>query len=143
VRRDGATGLRVVVTQGLVRLESTPDSSAATLLPPGSVARLAGDALEVRHLPVEQARELLSWREGFVVFHGTPLADAAEEFNRYNTRKLVIGDPGIAHLRVGGQFRWSNEEAFVRLIEQVFPVRSEVRDTGIVLLARKSDTHAH
>lgn len=143
VRRDGDSGLRVVVTQGLVRLEAVPDSDAATLLPPGSVAQLAGDALQVRHLPVEQARELLSWREGFVVFHGTQLADAVQEFNRYNTRKLLIGDPGIAHLRVGGQFRWSNEEAFVRLIEQAFPVRSEPRDGEIVLLAREPNTRMH
>lgn len=143
VRRNGDSGLRVVVTQGLVRLEPAPDSSAATLLPPGSVAQLAGDALEVRHLRVEQARELLSWRDGLVVFHGTPLADAVQEFNRYNARKLVIGDPAIADLRVGGQFRWSNEEAFVRLIEQVFPVRSEVRDNGVVLLARKPTAHTH
>lgn len=143
VRRDGDAGLRVVVTQGLVRLESAPDSDAATLLPPGSVARLSGDSLEVRHLPVEQARELLSWREGFVVFHDTPMGAAVQEFNRYNARKLVIGDPAIAGLRVGGHFRWSNEDAFVRLIEQVFPVRSETRDGEIVLLHRKPDTHAH
>lgn len=143
VRRDGDAGLRVVVTQGLVRLESVPDSNAVTLLPPGSVAQLAGDTLDVRHLPVERARELLSWREGFVVFHDTPLADAVREFNRYNTRKLVIGDATIADLRVGGHFRWSNEEGFVRLIEQVFPIRSESRNGEFVLLAGKADTHAH
>ncbi|HEY3520654.1 MAG TPA: FecR domain-containing protein [Rhodanobacteraceae bacterium] len=139
VRRDGDAGLRVVVTHGLVRLESDPAvNAAATLLPAGSVAQLSGDALEVRRMPIDQARELLSWRDGFVVFHDTPLAAAAHEFNRYNTRKLVIGDPAIAGLKVGGQFRWSNQEAFVRLIEQVFPVRTETRAGDIVLLAKKT-----
>lgn len=142
VRRDGDAGLRVVVTQGLVRLESSPGSDAATLLPPGSVAQVAGDALEVRHLPLDLARELLSWRDGFVVFHDTPLAEATREFDRYNTRKLVVADAAIANLRVGGHFRWSNEDAFVRLLEQVFPVRSETRGDEIVLLARRTDTHA-
>lgn len=139
VRRDGSAGMRVVVTQGLVRLESAPDgNAAATLLPPGSVAQLDGDTLEVRHLPLEQARELLSWRDGFVVFHDTPLAEAAREFNRYNARKLVIGDPSLRDLRVGGHFRWSNEDAFVRLIEQVFPVRSEDRGAELVLRAQRA-----
>ncbi len=138
VRRDG-DGLRVVVTHGLVRLESDADAdAAATLLPAGSVAQLSGDALEVRRVPIDEARELLSWRDGFVVFHDTPLAAAAAEFNRYNTRKLVIGDPAIAGLKVGGQFRWSNQEAFVRLIEQVFPVRSEARGSDMVLLAKRA-----
>ncbi|HJU07244.1 MAG TPA: FecR domain-containing protein [Rhodanobacteraceae bacterium] len=138
VRRDGDDGLRVVVTHGLVRLESDPDAdAAATLLPAGSVAQLSGDALEIRHLSVDEARELLSWRDGFVVFHDTPLAAAAQEFNLYNTRKLVIGDSSIAGLRVGGHFRWANEDAFVRLIEQVFPVRAEKEGDRIVLLAKE------
>src|SRR6185312_14618944 len=139
VRRDGGDGLRVVVTHGLVRLESDADvDPAATLLPAGSVAQLSGDALEVRRVPIDEARELLSWRDGFVVFHDTPLAAAAAEFNRYNMRKLVIGDPAIASLKVGGQFRWSNQQAFVRLIEQVFPVRSEARGSDMVLLAKRA-----
>ncbi|MBS0432877.1 MAG: FecR domain-containing protein [Proteobacteria bacterium] len=139
VRRDGDAGLRVVVTQGLVRLEPPADSGAATtLLPPGSVAMITGDALEVRHVALEDARELLSWRDGFVVFHDTPLAAAAGEFNRYNARKLVIMDPSIAGLRVGGQFRWSNDAAFVRLIEQVFPVRAETRGDRILLSAKRT-----
>jgi transmembrane sensor len=139
VRREGDAALRVVVTHGLVRLESEPGAdAAATLLPAGSVAQVSGDALEIRHLSVDQARELLSWRDGFVVFHDTPLAAAAQEFNRYNTRKLVIGDPSIAGLRVGGHFRWSNQDAFVRLIEQAFPVRAETDGDRIVLLAKES-----
>ncbi len=138
VRRDGDDGLRVVVTHGLVRLESDPEAdTAATLLPAGSVAQLSGDALEIRHLSVDKARELLSWRDGFVVFHDTPLTAAAQEFNLYNTRKLVVGDTSIAGLRVGGHFRWANEDAFVRLIEQVFPVRAETEGDRIVLLAKE------
>ena len=138
VRRDGDAALRVVVTHGLVRLESDPGAdAAATLLPAGSVAQVSGDALEVRHLSVDEARELLSWRDGFVVFHDTPLATAAQEFNRYNSRKLVIGDPSIAGLRVGGHFRWANQDAFVRLIEQVFPVRAETDGERVVLLAKE------
>lgn len=141
VRRDDDADLRVVVTQGLVRLEPPPGSGAATtLLPPGSVAQVSGDALEVRRLPVEDARELLSWRDGFVVFHDTPLSAAVEEFNRYNARKLAIADPSIAGLQVGGHFRWSNDEAFVRLIEQVFPVRAEAQGNRIVLLGKQAGT---
>ena len=142
VRRDGGDGLRVVVTHGLVRLEPGPaENVAATLLPAGSVAQLSGDALEVRRMPIDEARELLSWREGFVVFHDTPLAAAVQEFNRYNTRKLVVGDPSIAGLRVGGHFRWSNQDAFVRLMEQAFPVRAEASGDRIVLLAKESSRH--
>lgn len=139
VRRDG-TALRVVVTEGLVRLESDPAADGrpqpTTLLPAGSVALADDGGVVVQSGTVEQARQYLSWRDGFLAFHDTPLATAAAEFNRYNARKIVIGDAKVATMRVGGNFRWSNTEAFVRLLERGFPIRAERRDDIIVLHSR-------
>jgi len=137
-REDGA--VRVVVTEGVVRLEpeSHPGGSRqpTTLLPAGSVA-LAGDSGVVVHSEsVLQAREYLSWRNGFLSFHDTPLASAVAEFNRYNTRKIVIGDTAIGSIRVGGNFRWANTDAFVRLLKQGFPIRAERAHGEIVLYRR-------
>ena len=136
VRRDDA-GLRVVVTEGVVRLESDagPDGrrQPTTLLPAGSLALVDNTGTLVRSGTVEQAEQYLSWREGYLAFHDTPLAAAVAEFNRYNARRIVIGDPDVAAMRVGGNFRWSNTEVFVRLLEQGFPIRAERRDDAIVL----------
>lgn len=139
VRRD-ATDLRVIVTQGVVRLESDNGpggrSRPTTLLPAGSIA-LANDAgVVVSSGSVQQAEELVSWRSGFLSFHDMPLASAAAEFNRYNVRKIVIGDASIGTLRVGGNFRWSNAETFVRLLELGFPVRA-VRGKDTIVLKRR------
>jgi transmembrane sensor len=139
VRRGGeaGAGLRVVVTQGLVQLESGPGADgrarASTLLPPGSVALASGAGLVVRSGTVADAERALDWRNGFLDFNDTTLAEAVDEFNRYNRRKLVIGDPDAGALRVGGHFRWSNVDAFVRLLELGFPVRAETRGDAVVL----------
>src|SRR5690606_35767672 len=105
VRRD-ADGLRVVVTEGLVRLESDPGSGGrrqpTTLLPAGSVALAGPDGVVVHAGTVDQARQALSWRDGFLAFRDTSLAAAAAEFNRYNARRIVIADPSVGALRVGG-----------------------------------------
>jgi transmembrane sensor len=139
VRRDGAD-LRVVVTEGVVRLDTDAGPGGhrqpTTLLPAGSVALATGAGVMVRSGSVQQAREYLSWRDGFVTFHDTPLAAAAAEFNRYNTRKIVIGDAAVGAMRVGGNFRWSNTDAFVRLLQQGFPIRAEQRGDAIVLHSR-------
>jgi transmembrane sensor len=139
VRRDAAD-LRVVVTQGLVRLESDnrPDGERqpTTLLPAGSIATASDAGVVVRSGPVQQAEAYLSWRSGFVSFHDTPLAIAAAEFNRYNTRKIVIGDTSVGNMRVGGNFRWSNTDAFVRLLAQGFPIRAQQQGDNIVLRRR-------
>lgn len=139
VRRD-ATELRVIVTQGVVRLESDNGPGGhgqpTTLLPAGSIALASDAGVLVSSGSVQRAEELLSWRSGFISFHDTPLASAAAEFNRYNSRKIVIGDASIGTLRVGGNFRWSNAETFVRLLELGFPVRAERGKDTIVLKSR-------
>jgi transmembrane sensor len=139
VRRD-ATDLRVIVTQGVVRLESDNGPGGrdrpSTLLPAGSIALASDAGVVVNSGSVQQAEEFLSWRSGFLSFHDTPLASAAAEFNRYNARKIVIGDASIGTLRVGGNFRWSNAETFVRLLELGFPVRAVHGKDVIVLKSR-------
>ncbi|MGY1411120.1 MULTISPECIES: FecR family protein [unclassified Luteimonas] len=133
VRRDAAD-LRVVVTEGLVRLEAgDAGTQADTLLPAGSVAIVHRDSVLVRSMPLDEAARLVDWRSGLLVFRDTTLADAASEFNRYNARKIVIGDARVGDLRIGGSFRWANAEGFVRLLEQGFPVRAEYRSDRIVL----------
>jgi transmembrane sensor len=139
VRRDPQE-IRVVVTEGKVRLESRPgpDGTAqpVSLLPAGSVATAGRNGVLVRSLPVAEAERFLEWRDGFLTFDDTSLADAAAEFNRFNTRKLELGDAAVADLRVGGNFRWSNADGFAHLLEQGFPVRAERHADRIVLHTR-------
>jgi len=136
VRRD-AGGMRVVVTRGVVRLQSARDpAQAPTELPAGSIAQIRGGHVSVQHVPLERVIQYLSWRDGYVVLHGTPLTEAVREFNRYNARKIVIADPSLDDLKVGGNFRLDNSDAFVRLVQEVFPVRAEARGDRIVLSRR-------
>jgi len=136
VRRD-ADALRVVVTEGVVRLASAPGSNRpSALLPAGSVALVGDDGVLVRSMSPADADQLLEWRDGLLAFHDTPLAEAVAEFNRYNARKLVVGDARAGALRIGGSFRWDNQAGFVRLLEAGFPVRAETGGDRIVLHSR-------
>ena len=139
VRRN-PEDVRVVVTEGKVRLETRigDDGRAqpVSLLPAGSVATAGRNGVLVRSVPVADAERYLEWREGFLTFDDTSLAEAAAEFNRFNARKLELADATVADLRVGGNFRWSNAEGFARLLEQGFPVRVERHPERIVLHAR-------
>lgn len=135
VRRDGPD-LRVVVTEGRVRLESAPGADgqrAAALLPAGSVATATAEGVLVRVGPLEAAERLVGWQDGMLAFRDTPLAEAAAEFNRWNTRPIVLADAEAGALLVGGSFRWSNAEGFARLLEQAFPVQAEYSADRIVL----------
>ncbi|WP_369978427.1 FecR family protein [Xanthomonas bundabergensis] len=136
VRRD-AEALRVVVTEGTVRLESAANPQAPpTLLPAGSIALAGPHGVLVRRVALAEAERALDWRNGYLTFDDTPLQAAVAEFNRYNTVKLQVADADAGALRVGGNFRWSNTEAFVRLLEQGFPIRAERRGDQVLLHSR-------
>lgn len=131
--------LRVVVTEGTVRLEpptGMETTQPSALLPAGSVALIHGNDVLVRSLPIAEAQHLLDWRNGLLVFRDAALTEVVAEFNRFNARKLVVADPAAGELRIGGSFRWDNEEGFARLLEVGFPVRADYSGAQIVLHSR-------
>jgi transmembrane sensor len=135
VRRD-AGSVRVVVTEGAVRMETLgKDIVDARPLAAGTVARTSEAGLLLQTKPLPEAEEYLSWRDGVLVFRETTLANAIAEFNRYNTHKIVIEDAAVAEMRVAGNFRSTNVDAFVRLLGQGYPLRVERHHDKIVLKA--------
>jgi transmembrane sensor len=141
VRREGEA-VEVVVTEGKVRVEDATGSATAegrdapVFLTPGAIARADESGVLVQRKTVPEAETHLSWRVGVLMFREQSLADAVAEFNRYNARKIVIADPAVAALKVEGNFRATNVDAFVRLLESGFPVRATTQDDRIVLSAR-------
>jgi transmembrane sensor len=142
VRREG-DDIEIVVTEGKVRVQdgaagqdSRVGGSADVFLTPGSIARADDAGVLVQRRTLPEAEEHLGWRTGWLMFRDQGLAEAIAEFNRYSARKIVIQDPAIASLKIEGNFRATNVEAFVRLLESGFPVRAEVRADQILLSAK-------
>jgi transmembrane sensor len=134
VRRDN-DDVRVVVIEGRVRLERIGQEGAApvTQLDAGAEARTAQSGVLVEKHPLSEAEQALSWRSGYVTFQDTALSDAIAEFNRYNARKIVIEDPRIATIHIGGNFRSDNADAFLWLLQSGFPIKVEQHEDRVVL----------
>jgi transmembrane sensor len=134
VRRE-SNHVRVIVTEGRVRVEhSEPQHPAEiALVSAGGVAVAGAAGVLVQDKSLSDAEERLSWRDGIVVFRETLLSDAVAEFNRYNSRQILIEDPTLGSMRIGGHFRTRNAEGFVRLLADAFPIRVEENDSQIVL----------
>ena len=143
VRRDGNDDIQVVVTEGKVRIEGAREApgpaeggTANTFLTPGAIARASGGGVLVQRKTLPEAEEALSWRSGILQFRNQTLADAIAEFNRYNSRKLVIDDPSIAALTIEGNFRSNNVDAFARLLETGYPIRVVEEGDRIILMSK-------
>ena len=88
---------------------------------------VAGEQLTITHeaiAPPKPARlaEATAWTAGLLVFDGAPLSEVVSEFNRQNSRPLVLSDAELAALRISGTFPASGSERIVRFLEERFDV---------------------
>ena len=137
----GDLDTRVVVTEGQVKVEEVQSGGkvgSVTQLPAGSIAQAGSAGVLVRHSSVAEAETYTSWRSGYIALHDTELTDAVEEFNRYNQKQLVIGDPAIALIRIGGNLRATSVEAFVRVLDEGFAVTLKTKATVSSLTGKAS-----
>ena len=57
-----------------------------------------------------------AWTQRSLVFDSSPLTEVAEEFNRYNSRQLIIEDPDLADFHVSGVFSSVDPELLLRFL---------------------------
>ena len=129
-RMSGA--LRVAVLEGRVGFGNAK-GRAAEELESGDVATARNDSISVTHGPLSDIVSGLSWRQGKLVFHHTPLLDAAAEFNRYNHEKLVVSDAAAGEITINGVFSTSDIHAFARLAHAVLGLRVAENGEAIVI----------
>jgi len=59
-----------------------------------------------------------AWREREIVFESATLSDVAEEFNRYNQRKLVIEDPKLYGFHISGIFSSTDPDSLIKFLRE-------------------------
>jgi len=129
VRRDG-DAVKVAVAEGKVRVEQ---AGRQVLLLANDTAQADARQIATSRKTPAQLVQLLSWREGRLVMDQLTLAQAAGEFNRYNRRQLVIADPALSGMVIGGSFAPENVDGFARLLQQGFGLRVDNRDDKIII----------
>ena len=97
------------------------DKIASPDLPNGQVLLTSGEqAVVVAQAAVKRVSPDIAaataWSQGHIVFHGTRLKDVATEFNRYNTRRLVIRAPQLLSFKVTGIFSSTDPTSLIRFL---------------------------
>jgi len=127
--------LEVSLVEGRARFESVDASIQArsALLVPGDVVIATATSISLTKQAPERSLSELAWRHGVLVFHHTTLADAADEFNRYNERKLIVGDSAAARLQIDGTFPTNDLNAFTDIAGDILHLRVEKRKDETVI----------
>lgn len=147
VRRE-TQGLHVVVTSGRVAVDRNEFADGgvpllsrpkiACIVVAGQAAQVSKGEVNVRTESRQEVERDLAWHDGMLMFDSAPLEEVAAEFNRYNRRQLVIADPRIARLDIGGYFKSTNLDTFVQVLRSSFGVAAETKGSEIIL--RPSDS---
>ena len=139
--RVGQVGVEVLVTEGRVRVEPPPPPPAprdapASVAAPAIPLLTAGQKIVVSSdtrsepakiavLSPEEIERTLAWQPRVAEFAKTPLREVVAAFNRQNRQQIVVDDPELDGLRIGGNFRTDQPDAFVRLLETSFGIEAE------------------
>src|SRR5579871_2605310 len=149
-RKPGETIVTVVEGRVSVITPEMPSPETSTLS--GTSPRIfrdqlaqslsAGEQLSVslravsHPVPVNVA-SATAWTQRRLVFASTPLREVAAEFNRYNERTLVVGDPEIGAFEIDGVFSSTDPAALVKFLRERPDVQVTENDREIIIARRR------
>lgn len=145
VRLEPGQDVEVTVTEGRVALlEDRPrppriGEPPLQTLSAGQDARLTLRRMRVQRLDRAEIFQRLKWERRELSFDGQTLRRAVAEFDRYTNHKIVIDDPSIASIEVGGTFRALDAGSFVAALDRAFAIASRVSARGTIHLFRVGD----
>lgn len=142
VRLARGHDVEVTVTEGRVALfavDATRTPSGPLPLQTisaGQDARLTTHDVTVQRVDPAEVFRRLAWERRELSFEGQTLSEAVAEFGGYTNRRIVIDDPAIASLEVGGSFRALDVNSFIAALGRAFGISSRMTANGTIHLYR-------
>jgi transmembrane sensor len=139
------SGTTVTVLEGRVAVQSPAprnaeraDAPEATRepQPPEELFLSAGQQVQLSSVkaPVPRAANVAAakaWTQRHLVFDGTPLQDVVEEFNRYNTRQLVVDDRALDTFLISGYYATPDPASLLAFLRSERSIRVIERDDEV------------
>lgn len=120
----------------LAVLAGTLSDESAQRLGAGGIALATGGGLYLGARANTDLTRVTAWQRDTLVLNGESLDYALAEMNRYLPDKIVIGDPDLSRLRLGGTFATTNPSEFLHALRTSFGVRATAGANGGIILTR-------
>jgi transmembrane sensor len=153
-----AAQVEILVTEGRVAVAASPTREgekegdlAATNQAPNLAELGAGERLRVDRAGTREARDIevaqvapaeisraLAWQDDLLRLGGATLAEIAGSFERRTGRRVILADPALAGLRLGGRFRADDIDGFASLLATTLDIDVERATDGTLVLRKKS-----
>ncbi len=144
--RSDKNGTQVTVSEGVVKLSSkNEEETASSIISTPQIKDLAtviagqSASFDKAHASIETLEpkkiiQSLAWRDGMLVFEGDTLESVINEVSRYTPVQILISDPELKQLRIGGYFRVGEIDSLLKALEKGFGVRVEQASTSRIVL---------
>ncbi|UDF05025.1 FecR domain-containing protein [Asticcacaulis sp. AND118] len=130
-------GAEVMVSEGVVEVWNAhaPDTPVRVEAGARVFVPYAPQTIRAQYAPDAVDRGL-AWRDGQIALDNDSLAHAAAEFNRYNSRKIVIADAALGDEKLVGWFRADQPDTFARAVQVALNAPVELTEDRIVIGAK-------
>lgn len=151
VRHDPEANEAVTVTLIEGRVAVAP-IDATNALPAQAVPQVtvltAGERLRLRlrtpgSIDVPSIEKATGWMRGQLIFDHTPLQEAAAEFNRYSSTRIMLASAATGQIPVAGIFRIGDSKSFARAVADSHDLRLVVRERELILEPAEAASQAH
>jgi len=134
--RDRGGPVTVGVERGHVRVQLRAREGGPVAAP---IDLRRGELLEIHDGRADAVRQadtasLSAWRDGWLVFENTPLADALAAVNSYRNEPIVTAGPRIDAMRLSGRFRTNDSTGLLAALPSILPLSATPRADGSVEL---------
>lgn len=135
--RLNALTVAVSVLEGTVAVAGDETVKDAATVSVTSGQRVSyGRAGQVSAPEPADVASIRGWLSQRIVFNDVTLAAALEEYNRYSSIPLVLGNPELAERHINGVFRIGDEAAFLGALEQGLHLKASRSATQTLLTLR-------
>lgn len=141
--------MEVIVSEGSVELSMLNPTQPATsaveavtkvaslgIVKAGHSAQVKSSQASITNVSDEVINAELSWRVGRLDFTGEGLEEAIAEYTRYSDMNIIIIDPELKDIRLGGSFPTNEPDLFLKSLEFNFGIRVEKADNSQVYLSK-------
>lgn len=121
-----AIGTAVTVVEGRVAVTEVPGVETPVFLSAGEQLVVAPQT--IAHAVRVDVAAATAWTQRKLVFDETPLSEVVAEFNRYNSRQMIINDASLADYHIRGKFDVGDPDRLLQFLRDRFG--ANVREQG-------------
>ena len=77
-----------------------------------------------------------AWKKGELMFTGQSLKEVIQQLKRYSPMQIILSDPSVEALKIGGRFKINQLDAFLKNLELNFDLSVQETSPGHLMIAK-------